>query len=242
MRVNYAYPLLFAIFDKIDQLKNDILTDDAGVFAYITKEYTILSDGEEIIYTLDSRYYSAKTITVRLMLGTGMGNDLVWDVHNVEGVSELLAQLVDVMYAEFNGKAYEGNIYDIIALFKNTSAATKYAFFQLQGTQLLYGAIERYMTSVLPEALVETGIVRYMLDADIYYWVYQYDKENLEALATFRANLEAVNMALIGNEYADVFAEIMGDMYDFLAGEYDNLKDIVIPEAPEEEPEEAPEE
>jgi hypothetical protein len=34
----------------------------------------------------------------------------------------------------------------------------------------------------------------------------------------------------------------MGDMYDFLAGEYETLKDIVIPETPEEEPEDTPEE
>ena len=238
MRVNMAYPLMFAIYDKIEQLRNEIMQTEEGVFALTAKEYSVLSDGEDVIFTLDTRYYSVKSITVNLMLSNAMGKDLVWDIHNVDGLAELFTKIVDVMYAEFNGKAYDGNIYDIIAIFKNTTPETKYAFFQLQGTQMLYGAIERYMRSVLPAELVETGIVRYMLDADIYYWVYQYDKENLEALATFRANLEAVSMALIGNEYADVFAEIMGDMYDFLEGEYDNLKDVVIPEAPEEEPEE----
>ena len=237
MRVNYAYPLLFAIYDKIDQLRTEIMQTEEGIFALIVKEYTAMDNdaGEEVAFSLDTRYYSAKNITVKLMLANGMGNDLVWDIHNVDGVAELFAQIVEVMYAEFNGKAYEGNLYDIITIFKNTTPETKYAFFQLQGTQLLYGAIERYMMSVLPEELTETGIVRYMLDADIYYWVYQYDNENLEALATFRANLEAVNTVLTDNEYAENFDTAMGDMYDFLAEKYEALKDIVIPETPEEE-------
>ena len=209
-----------------------MLADDAE-FAFIAKEYTIESDGETITYTLDTRYHSAKSITVRFMLANAMENRLVWDIHNISGVSELLAQIVDVMYAEFNGVAYEGDITALMALFKATSAETKYAFFMLQGTQLFYGAIERYMTANLPEELVETGVIRNMLDAEIYYWVYMNDNENYDALATFRSNIEAIG-AIYTPENTEALDAVIGDMYDFYAEEYDNLSHIEIPEkAPE---------
>ena len=137
------------------------------------------------------------------------------------------------MYAEFNGVAYEGDIYAIMNLFKSTSAETKHGFFLLQGTQLLYGAIERYMTANLPAELVETGVIRNMLDAEIYYWVYMNDTENLEALATFRANMVAV-MDLYGSlDDTTAFDAVMGDMYTFYEEEYSNLLHIEIPETPE---------
>ena len=170
------------------------------------------------------------------MLANGIEDSLIWDIHNTDGIATLFAQIVDVMYAEFNGVAYEGDIYAIMALFKGTTAETKNAFFMLQGTQLLYGAIERYMTSVLPEELVATGIIKNMLNAEIYYWVYQYDNENYEALKTFRTNIEAIMALIAGEQDTSAFETAMGNLYSFYAGEYETLKNIVIPETPEETP------
>lgn len=235
MRVNLAYSLLFAVTDKIEQLKNEVVGLDDAAFAFIAKEYSLMNGEEEVKFTLEMRYYAAKLITVRLMLANGMGNDLVFDIHNTAGVSELFAQIADMMYAEFNGVAYEGDVKAMMALFKATTAETKNAFFMLQATQLFYGAIERYMTPQLPEELVETGIIKQMLDAEIYYWVYKYDTENMEALKTFRTNMEAVMATVEALDDDSAFVAAMGDLYDFYSAEYETVKDIVIPETPEEE-------
>lgn len=238
MRVNLAYPLLFAISDKIEAAKNELLAMDGAYLAYIAKEYVIMDGEEEIRYTAEMRYNSAKVITVRFMLANGMGDDLVWDIHNVNGVAALLAELYDMMNAEFNGVVYEGDVKAMMALFKATTAETKYAFFQLQGTQLFYGAIERYMKTQLPAELVETGILKQMLDAEIYYWVYQYNTEDLEALRTFRTNMESVMATLEDLDDTSAFDTALGDLYDFYAAEYETVKDIVLPEP--EEPKEEP--
>ena len=235
MRVNLAYPLLFAITDKIEQLKTELLALDDAEFAFIAKDYSIMDGEEEVKYTLEMRYYASNTITIRLLLANGMGDDLVFDIHNTAGISELFAQIVDMMYAEFNGEAYEGDVKAMMALFKAAPPETKYAFFQLQATQLFYGAVERYMTAQLPEELVETGVIKQMLDAEIYYWVYKYDTENLEALKTFRTNMEAVKATVEALDDTAAFEEAMGDLYGFYSAEYETLKDIVIPETPEEE-------
>jgi len=237
MRVNNAYPLLFALYDKITQLKEELIGYDDGAFAYSVKEYTINDGEEEIKYTLEMRYYATKLIVVRLLLANGIENELIWDIHNKEGVSELFAAIADLMYAEFNGTLYEGDVVALWELFKATSAETKNAFFMIQGTQLFYGGIERYLRSILPEELVETNVIKNLLDAEIYYWVYKYDTENGgEALTTFRTSIEAVKAIYDALEDKSAFDEKLGGYYEFYMGEYDNFKDIVVPETPEEEP------
>ena len=238
MKVNYAYPLLFAIYDKIDVLKSELEQIEGYELAYIAKEYTLMDGKEEVSFTIDVRYHSAKLITVNFMLGNAMGDKLVWDLHTAE-LADLLAQIVDVMYAEFNGVAYEGDIYTIMNIFKSTSAETKFGFFAIQGTQLLYGAIERYMTANLPAELLETGVVRKLMEADIYYWVFMNNSEDYNALATFRTNIEAVTDIYNGLNDTTAFDTVAGDLYTFLTGEYDDLSDIEIPETPEDNETEA---
>lgn len=235
-RVNMASPLLFATYDRIEKLRNELLTLDGAEFVLMAKEYSLESDGKTIVYTIDNRIYSAKLITVRFMLANAMENNLIWDIHNTEGLAELLAQLAELMYAEFNGKAYAGDVIAMMNLFREAKPETRYAFFVIQGTQMLYGSYERYLKSTLSEELLSTDVLKSLLNMEIYYFVYEYNNEDMNALKTFRENYEAVKAIYEGLENKEEFDNsVVGETYNKYKEKYEAVKDIVIPETPEEE-------
>ena len=203
---NRATPLLFASYEKLESLYEQIAATDAELAMYVK-----LYSAEGITITLDRRFFGARALFVNVMLTEISTEEITTRIIKVYGgdsFKAFLAAAEGIMYAEMKGAAYTGNdIAEIMACFRALSKEDKITVYSLGVNQMYYAGIERYMTAAFGEGSNEAELAKTLIEAEIAYVMGESEKLN-----TLISKAESLYGA-ISNK--DAFNKIMGDVYSF---------------------------
>ena len=203
---NRATPLLFASYEKLESLYEQIAATDAELAMYVK-----LYSAEGITITLDRRFFGARALFVNVMLTEISTEDITTRIINIYGgdsFKAFLAAAEGIMYAEMKGAAYTGNdIAEVMACFRALSKEDKITVYSLGVNQMYYAGIERYMTAAFGEGSNEAELAKTLIEAEIAYVMGESEKLN-----TLISKAESLYGA-ISNK--DAFNKIMGDVYSF---------------------------
>ena len=208
-------PLIFAVYERAYRVYGEIAYcgDTTVVNAMTTKTYTV--DG--VSYTLTHRFFGARTMFVNFMVSSGIddgnGNaQMTWDMYQNTDIEDFMADIAYLVLAEFEGTTYTGSdLATIMETFRQLPTANKVSFYRMNVNLLYYAAIERAYVATLGEDARAT--VKALLDAEIAYTMYDYDK-NADALADFNAKMATLTDAYAALANAAAFDKVLGDIYD----------------------------
>lgn len=203
---NKATPLLFACYEKIESLYEEISATDAELAMYV-KLYT----AEGVTITLDRRYFGARALFVNVMLTEISTEEITTRIIKVYGgdsFKAFLAAAESIMYAEMKGVAYTGNdIAEIMACFRALTTEDKITVYSLGVNQLYYAGIERYMTATFGAGSNEVEMTKALIEAEIAYV--------MGDTAQFKTQMSKAESLYGSLSNKDAFNKIMGDVYSF---------------------------
>ena len=187
-------PLAIAIYERASAEQKAILAskNSTAINAFYTKLYT----KENVEYTLDSRFFGAREIVVSLLISSAIadanGNAVMaWDIYSgaSDEVREFIVSALPLMYAQYKGDSFDGDIYKLAEAFRLLSATDKQSFYLIGINILYYEAIEATVEKNLTEGNKVEGLINRILNLEIAYAVYK-SLESEENLNTF---LETAN-------------------------------------------------
>ena len=206
-----ATPLLFACYEKVESLYEEISATDAELAMYV-KLYT----AEGVSITLDRRFFGVRALFVNVMLTEISTEDIKTRIINVYGGDSFKAFLVaaeGIMYAEMKGATYTGNdIAEVMACFRELTKDDKIKVYSLGVNQLYYAGIERYMTATFGAGSAEVELTQKLINAEIAYVMGE--------TAQFETLMEDARVLYLALTDSAAFRNIMGAAYDFYLGEY----------------------
>lgn len=193
-------PLAIAIYERASAEQKAILAskNSTAINAFYTKLYT----KENVEYTLDSRFFGAREIVVSLLISSAIadanGNAVMaWDVYSgaSDEVREFIVSALPLMYAQYKGDSFDGDIYKLAEAFRLLSATDKQSFYLIGINILYYEAIEATVEKNLTEGNKVEGLINKILNLEIAYAVYK-SLENEENLNTFLKTANEVEALL----------------------------------------------
>ena len=231
-RINDSITLVFALYERIEELYYDILNGSNTKLAYALSStvFTLTVGEESYNYTLDTRINSARVVTRNLMLSNYSGSYLLWDVYQASGIKGLFARMLPLMLAEYRDQAYEGDVSEFIDVYNKLSDVQKY-YFVILGNRLYSAAVMRYYNSLLTEDNLAKELVAPLISAEISYAVYKVTQDET-VLADFISYMEdLVNKVegITGEENAKNFNAVLSELYNTYLSEYERLKPVEEP-------------
>ncbi len=217
-----AYPLLFAIYEKLEEIYADIRTNgtDEAIYALYTETLTLSDES----FTYDKAFYSVRGVFINTMIFSQLtetdkeGNETVymaWDVYAPSAVGDFLADAVDVLLAGFDGTVADGDtVYAIMAAFRTAPLEARDLFYGIGSSTLYYSAIEIYFKSVLEEDVVDLGIA--VLEAEMAYVMYErgdYDAEDLESFKTEMSEAMELLKSVTSTENYEQYVKTIYEYY-----------------------------
>jgi hypothetical protein len=183
-RVNAAFPVVFAVYEKATALYNTLKSDESLQYLLVAKEYEFT----EVEITLERLYYNARAMFMGIMLNANLPDEngnarLAWDLYTKAGLSSFFAKSADLMLAGLDGEVYAADDVDeIIAMFESLGADAISTFFEFGAHNTYYEGLELYLSSKLPESVTDKEIVEAVLNAQIYAALLKMDasEENVE--------------------------------------------------------------
>ena len=180
-----SYIMMIALHNKATAIYNELYleaeSNSALKYVLYSKLYEINEDTTD---TIEKYYYDVCATATDMMLVNN-----VWLANELGSVKQFTNLILPLMMAEFEGKLYEGDIEALIAAFRALKADDKYGVYTIQVNKLFYAALERYFNTLISEEAKTAGIMADLFNAEIYYSLYELDKNNAEALDTFKSSM-----------------------------------------------------
>ena len=222
--LNRLVPLAIAIYEKSNIMFESLRssTNVATVNALFTKLYN--KDGTD--YTLDKRFFGARSAIVSLLISSGVsdaaGNSMMsWDAYTMASgsVKEFIAKIVPLMLAQYEGNLYTGDVYELIAAFKALKGDEQATFYLLGVNVLYYEAIEANVSSKLTGANKVDGLINKIINLEIAAVMYENtgSDEALESFKTLAKEVEKLVEELSDTENRDTYLSPLYEEYLKLA-------------------------
>ena len=219
---NRAVPVMIATYEKAALLHKQLM--NAGVEVereLVTRMYSF--DMQSV--NLDYYFCAVRELYISFMISSGITVNesqgyMLWTLYAAAELRPVMAQIADLMWAEFKGQVYAGeDLPAIMAAIRAVSPADMNTFFMLGINQVYYAARERYFFSVTEGA---NELIPSLLRAEFAYAVYMNDTkaETLEGFTTEFANAMELYEKL---ENKEAFDQYLGQMYQIYLQHYQEL-------------------
>ena len=210
--LNRLVPLAIAVYEKINTMYEDVRTSDnvAAINALFTKLYT--KSGTD--YTLDKRFFGARNTLISILIASGVsdadGNSMMsWDAYASASASvkEFILKALSLLLAQHEDRLYMGDVYELIAAFRELGAKDQATFYLLGVNVLYYEAIEANVYAKLTEVNKVDGLINKILNLEIASIMYENasSAEALEALKGLAKEVEEMVNALDDVENRDTY-------------------------------------
>ena len=162
---------------------------------------------------------------MNFMISSGIQTDdgngyMLWTLYSGADLRGVMAQIADLMWAEFKGQVYTGeDLPAIMAAVRAVSPADMNTFFILGVNQTYYAALERYFTGITEGA---KELIPSLLRAEIAYAVYM-NNPNEETLAGFINEFRNTVSLYEKLENKEAFDACLGEMYQIYLQHYQEL-------------------
>lgn len=223
---NSAIILLFALYERAEDMYGELLaSDNDDVLAILyTKEYTI----GETKATLDTWFYSARTIFISYMLNSTFtetdadGNEivnLVWDIYSASDLDAFLVEASYVLQAGFENTSLDKATVDaIIIAFRDLGDLEKNIFYMI-GVQLYYNSLEAFYHSVFEDDEQAKLLATAILEAEYAYYLY-YAQNTDETREYFETQMtEAIDLYGSVSDF-DMRDEYLSELYNYYLEKY----------------------
>jgi len=224
-RINAAFPVLFALYEKASDIYSRLDSDAAIGNLLVAKEYEY--SGAKI--TVDRLYYNVRKIFVSLMLNATLtGEDgnprLAWDAYIDSGLAVFFRDAADLMLAGFDGVTYTGTgVTELLDAYHAFDKEKKNYFLEFAAYVSFYDGIELYFEAALGEELAATEVVEAILSAEARYIVLEV-KESDEAKASFIEYMDKAIEKYTALANADALPDELAEIYDTCLDAYNLLK------------------
>ena len=213
----------FAVVEKADKLYQELVKAGADVELELQARTFVVQDYQ---FTLDYYFTIVKRLFVQFMMRTVIQTDTgakyaVWSMYHDSDVRPLLAQMADLLVAQYENTVYTGeDIYQIMAGFRALSPEEKQTFFILGVNQMYYAAVETYFGSRVSGG---ADLIRALIYAEINHSVHMYTNTD-ESLAAFTTKVEEMKALYEALEDKASFDTCLGEMYNLYMSKYNELK------------------
>lgn len=219
---NRAVPVMIATYQKAVLLHKQLLEAGGDVSReLVARVYAI----EMNSVNLDFYFCAVRELFMNFMISSGIQTDdgngyMLWTLYSGADLRGVMAQIADLMWAEFKGQVYTGeDLPAIMAAVRAVSPADMNTFFILGVNQTYYAALERYFTGITEGA---KELIPSLLRAEIAYAVYM-NNPNEETLAGFINEFRNTVSLYEKLENKEAFDACLGEMYQIYLQHYQEL-------------------